>query len=506
MEVSDCVNSNGVFMNIYNFDEFRKDAYSWNAAAKRRARNYFLKLSIGTAIILALIVVFGYLYLVTQVFLFGTLCGQGAAMVLLTLGLRLTLNAASRKRTAKMSPDEGHDYALYFYHRQGRKNVVVGNIYLILCAKADIYQKKYELAEQALNQIVMEKCKADQLKEIWLLRLIIAIAGGDEEKSQETFICYNGIEVRAEGFPSVDIVRECLDHRDAETLTEAMRRSAVVKKEHPFRIGCISIFLTYCILFYAAALGINKDGGFALRHLFATISILITFLGLVILVIWLNIRLFGNETFSRRSSISKACFVIVSVIFLLCMAGNSVIIYMGLGWKEEVSSRDAKYTYLDVSYDDAYSQITTRYRTNNPFVMQRVNNWLSSTDSADSDAYSNEPEQYQLLENEMTAVFEYLQNEGQFTDSELSFDANAKGETYGLISAGQEQAGTRMVDVEYRLYINFNGEKTNDEGKTCTEIVLEKFYPGGSNATELVDFYLVDPDTLQVTDEHKTTW
>ena len=76
-------------------------------------------------------------------------------------------------------------------------------------------------------------------------------------------------------------------------------------------------------------------------------------------------------------------------------------------------------------------------------------------------------------------MFEYLQNEGQFTDAELSFDANAKGETYGLISAGQEQAGTRMVDVEYRLYINFNGEKTNDEGKTCTEIVLEKFYPGG---------------------------
>ena len=230
------------------------------------------------------------------------------------------------------------------------------------------------------------------------------------------------------------------------------------------------------------------------------------------------------------------------------MAGNSVIIYLGLEWKEEVISQDEKYTYLKVYSDSAYNVTTTLYRTNNPFVMQRINNCLPSADSnwsedstdsvdsnqditdnstngasnsasdetagesatdngiSDSDSYSSELEQYQQLKNEITAVFEYLQNEGQFTDAELSFDANAKGETYGLISAGQEQAGTRMVDVEYRLYINFNGEKTNDEGKTCTEIVLEKFYPGGSYSTELVDFYLVDSDTLQVVDEHKTTW
>ena len=39
-----------------------------------------------------------------------------------------------------------------------------------------------------------------------------------------------------------------------------MKQSVVVKKEHPLRIGCISIFLAYCILFYAAALGINTIG------------------------------------------------------------------------------------------------------------------------------------------------------------------------------------------------------------------------------------------------------
>ena len=537
-------------MNIYNFDEFRQSEYSWNSAAKRRARNYFIKLGVGIAIILALIAMFGYFYLTTDVFSFGTFCGQGAAMVLLSFGLRLSLNAASRKQTRKMPLDEKHDYALYFYHRHGRKNAVLGNFYLVICAQADVCQRKYELAEQALDQIIMEKCKADQLKQIWLLRLIIALAIEDEEKIQETFICYNGIEVRSKGFPSIDIVRECVDNKDAETLTEVMKQSVVVKKEHPLRIGCISIFLAYCILFYAAALGIDTDSGYVLRYTFATISILVTFLGLVVLVIWLNIRLFGNETFSRRSSVNKVCFVIVCVILLLCMAGSSVIIYLGLDWKEEVMLQDEDYTYLKVYSGNGYNATTTLYRTNNPFVMQRINNCLPSADSnwsedstdssdsnqditdnstngasnsasdetagesatdngtsdSDSYSYSSELEQYQQFKNEISAVFEYLQNEGQFTDAELSFDANAKGETYGLISAGQGQAGTRMVDVEYRLYINFNGEKTNDEGKTCTEIVLEKFYPGGSYSTELIDFYLVDPDTLQVVDEHKTTW
>ena len=69
-------------------------------------------------------------------------------MVILAFGLRLALNAGSRKQTRKMSSDEKHDYALYFYHRHGRKNTVLGNFYLVICAQADVCQRKYELAEQ----------------------------------------------------------------------------------------------------------------------------------------------------------------------------------------------------------------------------------------------------------------------------------------------------------------------------------------------------------------------
>ena len=34
----------------------------------------------------------------------------------------------------------------------------------------------------------------------------------------------------------------------------------------------------------------------------------------------------------------------------------------------------------------------------------------------------------------------------------------------------------------------------------------EKVYPDGNYETELVDFYLVNTDTMQVTDEQKNTW
>ena len=60
------------------------------------------------------------------------------------------------------------------------------------------------------------------------------------------------------------------------------------------------------------------------------------------------------------------------------------------------------------------------------------------------------------------------------------------------------------VNVRYCLYDN--GSKTDADGNSCEELVLEKVYPDGNYETELVDFYLVNADTMQVTDEQKNTW
>ena len=65
----------------------------------------------------------------------------------------------------------------------------------------------------------------------------------------------------------------------------------------------------------------------------------------------------------------------------------------------------------------------------------------------------------------------------------------------------QETKNGNTVNVRYCLYDN--GSKTDADGNSCEELVLEKVYPDGNYETELVDIYLVNTDTMQVTDEQK---
>ena len=51
-----------------------------------------------------------------------------------------------------------------------------------------------------------------------------------------------------------------------------------------------------------------------------------------------------------------------------------------------------------------------------------------------------------------------------------------------------------------------NGEKTDDNGEMKEEYVLIKKYTDGGYEDEIMGFYLVDSTSLEVTDEHKTSW
>ena len=104
----------------------------------------------------------------------------------------------------------------------------------------------------------------------------------------------------------------------------------------------------------------------------------------------------------------------------------------------------------------------------------------------------------------MLAVYNYLQENNALQNMEFSYTANAKGEVYGIVSETQEIKDGNTVNVRYCLYDN--GAKTDADGNSCEELVLEKVYPDGNYETELVDFYLVNTDTMQVTDEQKNTW
>ena len=105
-------------------------------------------------------------------------------------------------------------------------------------------------------------------------------------------------------------------------------------------------------------------------------------------------------------------------------------------------------------------------------------------------------------QNAMQAVYEYLKENGEFQNLSISYSANAKGDLYARIGSGSDVQGT---DNSYELRLYDNGEKESDSG-FCREIVLEKVYTAEDGETELLDFFLVHPGTLEVTDEHKTDW
>lgn len=123
-------------------------------------------------------------------------------------------------------------------------------------------------------------------------------------------------------------------------------------------------------------------------------------------------------------------------------------------------------------------------------------------------------------QNAMQRVYEYLQKNNVYPDLSISYDANAKGNLYARISSGAEIVDGGTIDYELRLYDNGvkdtgtepdanpnqNQDDLNTAGKKQLEIVCEKVYLADGMDTRLMGFYLVDPISGEVTDEHKTTW
>ncbi|MGN8818500.1 hypothetical protein ACTNEN_09285 [Oribacterium sp. HCP28S3_H8] len=123
-------------------------------------------------------------------------------------------------------------------------------------------------------------------------------------------------------------------------------------------------------------------------------------------------------------------------------------------------------------------------------------------------------------QNAMQRVYEYLQKNNVYPDLSISYDANAKGNLYARISSGAEIVDGGTIDYELRLYDNGvkdtsteqdanpnqNQGDLNTAGKKQLEIVCEKVYLADGMDTRLMGFYLVDPISGEVTDEHKTTW
>ena len=481
------------------------------------------------------IVLVTYMERATDIWGFGAFICQLIAILELAYGLRIAMLAQNRKKSYQLAPEERHEYAKYLYEKQYRRYPAVANQMLFVMARMSVLLGNYERAGEELVDIRTDKCNPVQLKLYYYLRIITAQATEDVDSVQENLTRFTGIPDVKGVYPSESELAMWIEQRDTVQMAEALKKAAPDKKEHPIRIGIVTVILAYSTFFYGLWYGINRDMGYEVRYHFAEISIVVVGIGLAVLIIWgiVSLYIHNCQELAVQSGKSRVALIIVygaAAIFALLILGmSSLSVVLGTDGIETVTDHDSKYTYITVQEDYGGER---RYRANNPFVMQSMDSlWLSS-DTTDADENneesldtntgdSSETEDSQsedtvedsemegqhdglTIQNAMLSVYNYLQEQNTLQNMAFSYTANAKGEVYAIVSEMQETKDGNTVNVRYCLYDN--GSKTDADGNSCEELVLEKVYPDGNYETELVDFYLVNADTMQVTDEQKNTW
>ena len=481
------------------------------------------------------IVLVTYMERATDIWGFGAFICQLIAILELAYGLRIAMLAQNRKKSYQLAPEERHEYAKYLYEKQYRRYPVVANQMLFVMARMSVLLGKYERAGEELVDIRTDKCNPVQLKLYYYLRIITAQATEDVDSVQENLTRFAGIPDVKGVYPSEAEIAMWIEQRDTIQMAEALKKAVPDKKEHPVRIGIITVILAYSTFFYGLWYGINRDMGYEVRYHFAEISIVVVGIGLAVLIIWgiVSLYIHNCQELAVQSGKSRVALIIIygaAAIFALLILGmSSLSVVLGMDGIETVTDHDSKYTYITVQEDYGGER---RYRTNNPFVMQSMDSlWLSS-DTTDADENNEESPDTNtrdssetedshsedtvedsemegqhdglMIQNAMLAVYNYLQEQNTLQNMAFSYTANAKGEVYAIVSEMQEIKDGNTVNVRYCLYDN--GSKTDADGNSCEELVLEKVYPDGNYETELMDFYLVNADTMQVTDEQKNTW
>jgi hypothetical protein len=121
-------------------------------------------------------------------------------------------------------------------------------------------------------------------------------------------------------------------------------------------------------------------------------------------------------------------------------------------------------------------------------------------------------DEFQAYKEQMIAIDKYIKSQGKLagvqaevSDFQCEFFLSAKGWPYAVIYRETTDMDGSIVYEEHRLVYN---ESYQEDG--TQEYVYEQFYfdENGSEvqSTKIVDFFLVDTETLVVTDENKINW
>lgn len=523
------------YMNLYNIKEFKKTGYTWDIQGRKTARKYIAVYWSVNALTIILYCVAACLNIKFDILKINGYFYLVIADVIFAFGLRITASVYTKNRLKKQSLETRYDYNLYLYHHRYWKNKLTANMVLFSNAVIDIKRKKFDRAKKELNQMYSEKHKVNDLKKIYFLKVIIACYEQNEGEIKDAFVRYTGIKDTTVDYPDADTLMNWILDNDIEKMTETIDKIVIpVKKRNPVWICGLTLFLTYSFIFLGLSNELNHEAGYDLRRIFSFGSAIVVDAGLTIFLIcvaaWIYRHQHIDDTMAvrGRKAIRFGMCVIMTVMGMTLLGIHFFSLCLKLDTKEIITEKKNGYTYLDVYWDNlGYNDYTVAYRTNNPFIMKKVNvlsddqvkalknlkkqNGTASDETAQNSMTEGNSDQTQEPETtdskektEVQAIYDYLNSTNPLQKMELSYTSNAKGETYAVVGSGTETKDGNSVAVEYNLY--YNKEKTDANNTNCDEFVLEKRYVNGGYDTEIIDFYLINPDTLEVTDEHKTTW
>lgn len=464
-------------MNRYDMRQFDPKSYPWDEKGKKTAVHYIVWRWIVSLLIMAGIVYMAASTKLEMLSFSGTLC-EMLAFVALDSALLLLIAGFYRWKSQRLEPEARHDFLLRIYRRNRNRSVVMDNLSLLGMAKIKAERREYEACKDALALVKTEKLQQPDLKLYYKLQMDAAMYTGDVAAAEEWRVRFTGIQGE---FPAV-------------------------RKFHSIRNSLIFLFASYLLAFKGLSVGLQEP--YELRSAYQMWSDLMVAVGgavccgIWIAQVWKRYKAWKQE--HNRRNISQILLIVLLVLFALFF-----LIVVGafgiLSIPEETEvGRDDKYVYLDVSYGTGYYIWSAK--ADNPFIRETYykNSGLSDSDATDNgntNSYqdtqssndSTEAKQYETEENEMNAVWQYLVSNSVIEDQGFTTDMDAKGYTYAVV-------GNAKGD---RLVLKSNGDQTDDNGNACTEYVLEQ---EGGDQTELLGFYLVNRTTLEVTDEHKTSW
>ena len=152
------------------------------------------------------------------------------------------------------------------------------------------------------------------------------------------------------------------------------------------------------------------------------------------------------------------------------------------------TDRDLKLYLATDSFEMSDSQTSNEDTNKNDSQNQTEESNQDTTEQeSDTTDLGNDPERVYFEK-----VYDLLIAQNKLENPCFDYQLNAKGYPYAVVSTNDE----------YTLSLVFNKYKNNDEDY---EIVLEK-YTKKTSTQSLVDFYLVNTKTLEVTDQQRDYW